>query len=247
LKSRFAYHDLDGLPSTALLKFKDPIEQEATVGPLFAAAAKANAPVFGPDDFSSVEATQKLTAAIKKAIHSKDNPVIDLLAPADPAMPPSSEDNFLSEKVSKLSIQPKTDKDRPDDLESSGIVNSRKFHSSRELHDQSHYSTRGLAPETNSMGELIDNIMLRRALNGYLFDCKKNWGLVAGDQWLQEVWEWIAGKFPELVTIRPLTQSLGAEDAAKDNRMVSGSLDLSYIGVYTVWMNLLGEYVPLDC
>jgi len=33
----------------------------------------------------------------------------------------------------------------------------------------------------------------------------------------------------------------GAEEAAQDDRMVSRPLDLSYMGVYTVWMNLLGE------
>lgn len=33
----------------------------------------------------------------------------------------------------------------------------------------------------------------------------------------------------------------GAEEAAQDDRMVSRPLDLSYMGVYTIWMNLLGE------
>jgi len=125
--------------------------------------------------------------------------VIDLLVPADIEMHQSSE-----AKLSKLSIQAKADKERPDNFQTSGVVNRRKFYSSRELHDQSHYPTRGLSTEINSKGELIDNIMLRRALDGYLFNCKKNWELVAGDQWLKEVWEWISGKFSEFVTIRSL-------------------------------------------
>ena len=33
----------------------------------------------------------------------------------------------------------------------------------------------------------------------------------------------------------------GAHEAAQDDRMVSRPLDLSYMGVYTIWMNLLGE------
>ncbi|TVY50375.1 SEH-associated protein 4 [Lachnellula cervina] len=213
----------DGLPSTALLNFKDPTEQEATVGPLFAAAAKVNAPVFGPDEFSSAEAIRKLTTTIKKAVHSKDNPVIDLLAPANPAMPQSSED--FGEKLSKLSIQSKTDKDKPGNNELPETSSGRRVRSSRKFRDRSHYYTSGTAPETKIKGELIDTTMLRRALDGYLFDCEKNWELVAGDQWLQEVWEWIAD----------------AANSAKDDGMVSGSLDLSYTGVYTVWMNLLGE------
>lgn len=35
-------------------------------------------------------------------------------------------------------------------------------------------------------------------------------------------------------------ESLGAEEAASDDEMVSGPFDLSYMGVYTIWMNLLG-------
>jgi len=40
-------------------------------------------------------------------------------------------------------------------------------------------------------------------------------------------------------------QSLGAEEAASDDGMISGILDLSYMGVYTVWMNDLGTIT--DC
>jgi hypothetical protein len=32
----------------------------------------------------------------------------------------------------------------------------------------------------------------------------------------------------------------GAEQAAADDGMISGPLDLSYMGVYTIWNNLLG-------
>lgn len=38
---------------------------------------------------------------------------------------------------------------------------------------------------------------------------------------------------------------LGAENAAKDDGMVTGVLDLSYMGVFTVWMNLIGEYLAV--
>ena len=37
-----------------------------------------------------------------------------------------------------------------------------------------------------------------------------------------------------------LTKYSAAEKVASDDGMVSGILDLSYMGVYTVWMNLLG-------
>lgn len=169
--------------------------------------------------------------------------MIDLLAPANPAMPQSSED--FGEKLSKLSIQSKTDKDKPGNNELPDTGGGRRIRSSRKFRDRSHYYTSGTAPETKTKGELIDTTMLRRALDGYLFDCEKNWELVAGDQWLQEVWEWIAGKFLGPVDTSSLTLSLDAENSAKDDGMVSGSLDLSYMGVYTVWMNLLGEDICL--
>ncbi len=38
-----------------------------------------------------------------------------------------------------------------------------------------------------------------------------------------------------------LNDHSGAEEATQDDRMVSRPLDLSYMGVYTIWMNLLGE------
>lgn len=37
-----------------------------------------------------------------------------------------------------------------------------------------------------------------------------------------------------------LSNYTGAEKAAQDDGMVSKPLDLSYMGVYTIWMNLLG-------
>jgi len=186
-----------------LLTFKDPKEQEATVGPLFATAAKADAPVFGPVDFTSTEATRKITGAIKKAVHSKEDPVVDLLIPANPALSQSSDALDLtskssSENLSRLGIHPsKTTKDRFNDVEPPGNADGKRFYSSRELHDKSHYSARALTPAIKSKSDLIDSVMLRRALDGYLFDCKKNWKLVAGDQWLQEVWEWVSGRLHE--------------------------------------------------
>jgi hypothetical protein len=35
---------------------------------------------------------------------------------------------------------------------------------------------------------------------------------------------------------------LGAAHIAEDNGMVSGPLDLSYMGVYTIWNNDLGMF-----
>ena len=40
------------------------------------------------------------------------------------------------------------------------------------------------------------------------------------------------------------TSCIGAQEAAEEGGMVSGVLDLSYMGVHTIWANLLGMYAP---
>ncbi|CAD6500815.1 BgTH12-06521 [Blumeria graminis f. sp. triticale] len=76
-----------------------------------------------------------------------------------------------------------------------------------------------------SASEKLDQINLVTA--GYLFDCQKNKRLVGNDSGLADLWEWISG----------------AEEAAASNGMVSGSLDLSYLGVYYIWTNQLGKKI----
>ncbi|KAI1003181.1 hypothetical protein K3495_g5028 [Podosphaera aphanis] len=61
-------------------------------------------------------------------------------------------------------------------------------------------------------------------LSGYLFDCQKNREISRNKPHLEDLWEWI----------------YGAEEAAKDDGMVAGSLDLSFLGVYYIWTNQLG-------
>lgn len=77
-----------------------------------------------------------------------------------------------------------------------------------------------------SQGHIVLNhIMLLRAKEKYLFHTKTNQKVVADDPWLQDVWAWVAG----------------AEEAAADEAMKSYPLDLSYMGVYGIWMNDLGS------
>lgn len=191
----FTHCNLDGLPATSLLKFKDPVEQEATVGPLFVAAAKSIAPIFGPTNLRSVGAKQKLTSEVKRSIHSKGNTVIDLLAPSGSAMLPSPDNDSLDVNISERVAQQEADKTPSNNLKNP-TIDDKKSYSSRELHERSHTSRTHTLP-VGSKTEPIDEIMLRRALDGYLFDCTKNRDLVAGDRWLQDIWDWVAGKFSE--------------------------------------------------
>ncbi|KAI9806374.1 MAG: hypothetical protein M1825_006489 [Sarcosagium campestre] len=66
----------------------------------------------------------------------------------------------------------------------------------------------------------------RRAQEGYLFDCARNIQILVDDTRLQDLWRWIAG----------------AEEAAETGGMVSGRLDLAFIGVKTVCTMKFGNH-----
>lgn len=63
----------------------------------------------------------------------------------------------------------------------------------------------------------------RRAKEGYMLVCKRNKQVVSNDPWLVHLWE-IIGRM---------------ENLAKEDGMVSGGLDLSYLGVEDIWTNYL--------
>lgn len=67
-------------------------------------------------------------------------------------------------------------------------------------------------------------IMRARAVQGYLFDCTKNQMIVNEDVWLQDLWSWISG----------------AQEAVDDQSMLSAKIDMSYMGVYSIWNNDIG-------
>ncbi|KAK1781691.1 hypothetical protein QBC45DRAFT_404522 [Copromyces sp. CBS 386.78] len=72
---------------------------------------------------------------------------------------------------------------------------------------------------------ILDHTMIFRAKEGYLFNYRRNQQIVADDPWLKDMWAWITG----------------ADEAASDGGLMSHPLDLSYMGVYTLWTNDLGS------
>jgi hypothetical protein len=218
-----------------LMNFDEASEQEKVLGPLFATAAKSNVPVFGPDKFQSSKTKTILDTAIKKSLHSQEDPIVDLLESVNLSQTLSDTGILNSQLESKGSNIESSEKASAE----SGLSN--KVYTSREVHDKLHYSTLSLVPSTKSRSELLDHVMLRRAVDGYLFDCKVNKALVSDDPWLQDLWEWIKGQSSPHMKYYMLSIHTGAEEAAQDDGMVSQPLDLSYMGVYTIWMNLLGE------
>lgn len=212
------------------MRFADPVEREKVLGPLYSTAAKADVAVFGPERFTTKSVTAALHEEVKKALESAEDPVVDLLAPQDSALgaraSTASAPESLGDDFTQVNLEPKESK-RPFVAENSSSEPTlpTKTYSSQELYERSHYTAISRIPSSKTTRDQLDHVMLRRAINGYLFNPKTNKNVVTDDPWLQDVWEWIAG----------------AEVAAQDDGMISAPLDLSYMGVYTIWMNLLGK------
>ena len=168
------------------MHFKDAKEREAVLGPLFATEAKSAIPVFGPDRIKSEHSQLEVKAFIKEALKSSEHSVMNMLEPSKLSSGPS----ILA--VSSMGAQ-------PEQLTKGGNVSPdhavpASMYSSRELHDISHFSSISLRGSTKSLSEKPENVLLRRAQSGYLFDCKHNKSILSDDIWLQDVWDWIDGK-----------------------------------------------------
>lgn len=97
--------------------------------------------------------------------------------------------------------------------------------SNRERHEELLSRTLNHPESKAVLPDRVNSLMLARIKQGYLFNCVKNGHILDDDPWLQDVWKWVEG----------------AEAAAVGDGMVSGRLDLSYMGVQNIWNNDLGS------
>ena len=76
------------------------------------------------------------------------------------------------------------------------------------------------------LGRLLASgtVQRERCRRGYLFDCRKNMEIVAGNWQLERLWE-IIGRFQE---------------QARNDAMMYGNLDLSYLGISGLWLENVG-------
>lgn len=98
---------------------------------------------------------------------------------------------------------------------------------SGELNTQEHEPVPVCAPGDPQITALLASgtVPRERCRRGYLFDCRKNMEIVAGNWQLERLWE-IVGRFQE---------------QAADNGMVHEALDLSYVGVTGLWSETPGH------
>lgn len=67
--------------------------------------------------------------------------------------------------------------------------------SNHALHEGLLKSTMEVAGFPKAAQAVLDHVMLLRAKEKYLFDCRVNRAVVTDDPWLKSVWGWIEGKF----------------------------------------------------
>ena len=101
-------------------------------------------------------------------------------------------------------------------------------------------SSPGLGPGDALVFSTVEK---RRAQEGYLFDCAANVQLLLDDPGLQDLWKWVkGGSYRFKIISFSANRVIGAEDAATQAGMVHEQLDLSYLGIHSVWSATLGQF-----
>ncbi|OIW33927.1 hypothetical protein CONLIGDRAFT_201545 [Coniochaeta ligniaria NRRL 30616] len=219
------HRGLEEHPYHALMEF-EPSQAPGIVGPLFTESLLSDVPLFGPekaDVETLVKEALQLSAQYEDLVVDEaaaNTPRLDLRGAVTVADKLKALRQYSQEHLSRPQSRGRgaNGKDSPKQADMEPKVQ-------RERHE------RVLSEKMESLGlpseghEILDHIMLLRAKEKYLFGTETNQRVVADDPWLQDVWGWVAG----------------AEDAAADGGMMSHPLDVSYMGVYSIWMNDLGS------
>ena len=183
---------------TSLIQFSDSEEQETVLGPLFATAAKANVAVFGRDKFVTSRVKQNLVNGIRAAIHSGKDPVFESTYysnSVDRDGTPTKEID-TSENETPTTLLARSGRDQVKKVSNHPVEESRLTSSDHEpRQEMDEQPVTGTASPIKSQDETRDNIMVRRAVDGYLFDCAKNVVLLKADEGLRQAWSWIKSMF----------------------------------------------------
>lgn len=180
----------------------EPSQTLETLGPLFMENALSDVPVFGPDraDFD----------AIAQAALRSQPPEDDYLTDEEASVTPLSNRFYSAKTVSdKLKairaysqdvLHPNNRKEDVYEKDFSGLVKSLTGvalgpATNLGLHESLLKSTMDTAGFPKPAQVVLDHVMLLRAKEKYLFDCKVNRVVIEDDPWLQDVWDWIAGQY----------------------------------------------------
>ncbi|KAF6842454.1 WD repeat domain-containing protein [Colletotrichum musicola] len=223
----------EGGPYHDVMEF-EPSQCSDMLGPLFVEQALTDIAIFGPNKvdvqsivdktlqskFSAADLNSKLVGSVDRSPPSLDKS--KTIAERMRALRSNLKEKaklFEASGVEISALEESTSSLAQLSLSTDGPVSCRHMHESLVSLP---LKARGLSTESQC---LLDHVMLLRAKEKYLFDCNINRSVVSDDPWLRFVWDWIAD----------------AEDAAHDGGMKLEPLDLSYMGVCTLWCNDLGQ------
>ncbi|KAF4454589.1 hypothetical protein F53441_2932 [Fusarium austroafricanum] len=223
----------EGAPYRSMMQF-EPSQAPDILGPLLIEEALSEVPLFGSESASIRADTDALLKAnnmcsvviedigatmrpLPEAFHKAST-----VAPKIRALRAFVKDEFKAPK----GIKPRAGDTKIIESETSEMsLASDSLGSCREIHDAllaSLAEAEGLPREAQNV---LDHNMLLRAKEKYLFDAVANRDIVADDPWVKYIWDWVAT----------------AEDKADDGGMILSNIDLSYLGVHSIWTNNLGH------
>lgn len=220
-----------GLPYESLMQF-DETEAADILKPILSEQALSNLPVYGPEK-------PKLAVNVRKELMSTSMQSLDIKYQDE--ISPNLPGTFytaktVSDKLKAIRTyireESKADESTMDgknakSLRSGGAdvsLAANSLDSCREFHEAllGTLISEGLPREAQS---IVDHTMLLRAKEKYLFDAAVNRDIVADDPWKRYLWDWIAD----------------AESAAEDDALVFAGVDMSYLGIHSIWTNNLGR------
>lgn len=226
----------EGTPYLDLMQF-EPAHAPDMLAFLTTDIALSEVPIFGPQN-PDLESDPRVI--------SRPNlttlPTVELVNPLSASLPDSFYEsstvagklralrNFVREQVEKsddadaVSTQLGNLKLLKDGAEDIPLA-SNGYGSCREIHEALLSTLKGAQGLSREAQSVVDHAMLLRAREKYLFDAQLNRSVVSDDPWTGFAWNWIAD----------------AEHAADDAGMILSNLDLSYLGIYSIWTNYLGE------
>lgn len=178
------------------MKF-DTIQTIDTLGPFFVENALSDIPIFGPEK-ADVGA---IAEEALRAYAPEDDLLLDETASTVPLPEAFVAAKTVAEKLQALrayiqGIAGSKDSDSDTALTKlRGIsLDPSPGSSNRALHESLLRSTVELTGFPKAAQVILDHVMLLRAKEKYLFDCRVNRAVVADDPWLKGVWGWVGGK-----------------------------------------------------
>ncbi|PKS06810.1 hypothetical protein jhhlp_006885 [Lomentospora prolificans] len=218
----------DGGPYMDLMRF-EPSQAPDILGPLLVDQALSDVPIFG-------ENRVDLASVVEEATNSQvsESGLVGDLDASEDALPESfTNASTTAEKLRALRAYIKDRTKSASKTPVEGLADAAAELSlsatgpptNRELHDElltTLLEAKGLPSKARAV---LDHIMLLRAKEKYLFNTTINRAVVDDDPWIRYLWLWISD----------------AEAATEEGGMIASPIDLSYLGVATVWMNDLGR------